>query len=74
MRLFKKSKYEMEFGTGHNVKMVVNYKGYDIYEYLNIIDTCRYTFWCSSEDSDYYSSLSSLDDCKTLIDRITQRK
>lgn len=65
MRKFEKSTYEKEF-TG---KFILNYEGYDIYEY-NSMGRIRYTFWVSSESSDYYSSMESLEDCKQLIDRI----
>lgn len=65
MRLFEKSEYEKKFED----RFVLNYKCYDIYEYQSF-DRERFTFWVSSEDSDYYSSIGTIDECKSLIDRI----
>ena len=65
MRLFEKSEYEKTFED----RFVLNYKGFDIYEYQSF-DRERFTFWVSSEDSDYYSSIVTIDECKSLIDRI----
>lgn len=70
MRLFEKSNYETDFSKN---KDVVDYKGYDIYTY-DSTGRMRHTFWCSSEDSDYYSSMPTIDDCKMLIDRILENK
>lgn len=64
-RLFKKSEYEKKFED----RFVLNYKGYDIYEYQSF-DRERFTFWSSSVDSDYYISIGTIDECKSLIDRI----
>ena len=65
MRLFEKSEYEKTFED----RFVLNYKGFDIYEYQSFA-RLRYTFWSSSVDSDYYSSIGTIDECKSLIDRI----
>lgn len=64
-RLFKKSEYEKTFEG----RFVLNYKGFDIYEYQSF-DRLRFTFWYSSIDSDYYSSIETIKDCEFLIDRI----
>lgn len=64
MRLFEKSEYEKTFED----RFVLNYKGFDIYEYQSF-DRLRYTFWLSSVDPDYYSSIETIKDCEFLIDR-----
>lgn len=48
---------------------IQQYRGYNIYWYQSF-DRERFTFWVSSEDSDYYSSIGTIDECKSLIDRI----
>jgi ribosomal protein S27E len=65
-RAFICSRYEKEFQD----RYVMQYKGYNIYRYMNIINEEKYTFWCSSEDSDYYSGINTLDECYAVIDII----
>ena len=63
-RAFISSNYEKRFQD----KYVMQYKGHNIYKYMNIINEEKYTFWISSEDSNYYSSISTLDECYRIID------
>lgn len=69
-RNFKKSKYEKEFVKYPGNNFEERYQGYDIYSYRNIVDQLKYTFWASSESSEYYSGLQNLEEAKEIILRI----
>lgn len=69
-RKFEKSEYEIKFSTDKNTTYMMNYRGYSIYRYINLSDDPKYTFWASSESSDYYSGISSLDECLKTIENI----
>lgn len=69
-RKFKKSKYEKEFSKYPGNNFEERFEGYDIYSYRNIVDEIRYTFWTSSESSEYYSGLRTLEESRELITRI----
>ncbi len=65
-RAFNCSSLEKEFQDSY----VMQYRGYNIYTYENLLDELKYTFWYSSEDADYVSSKDSLIDAKESIDKI----
>lgn len=69
-RSFKKSKYEKEFSKRPTTNFEERFEGYDIYTYKNIVNKIKYTFWTSSESSNYYSGLQTLEETKELIIRI----
>ena len=58
----KISDYEKEW-LGWN-KEYTEYKGYYIFEYSG-----GFTFWYGAEDSEYISSIKTLDDAKKIIDK-----
>lgn len=64
-RLFDKSDYEKEFEN----KLIFNYRGIDIYWYINnILDSTNFTYWYGPENSEYMSGIATLDDAKKSID------
>ena len=63
-RLFGKSEYEKEFEN----QFVCNYKGIDIYWYINMLDGENYTYWYGPGNSEYISGISTLSDAKNNID------
>jgi DNA-directed RNA polymerase subunit RPC12/RpoP len=64
-RAFNCSDYEKTFRDSY----IRQYKGYNIYEYQNIFNENKLTFWYSSNDSEYISSVDTLDECYDLIDK-----
>ena len=69
-RAFICSSYEKEFEDTY----IMQYRGYNIYSYINIMDEEKFTFWYSSEECEYYSSKNTLEDCYVLIDDIIKNK
>lgn len=67
-RRFPKGDYELEFSKKQSIESYFH-RGIVIYSYLNILETKSYTFWCSSINSDYISSVNNLEEAKKLINK-----
>lgn len=67
-RLFEKSDYEKEFSN----RFICNYKGIDIYWYIDLMDELKLTFWYGQEDSKYISFVEKLSDAKKRIDSLLE--
>ena len=63
-RLFGKSEYEKEFKD----QFVCNYRGIDIYWYINMLDGENYTYWYGPRNPEYISGISTLSDAESSID------
>lgn len=68
-RAFDCSDYEKTFRD----RYVQQYRGYNIYEYKNVFNENKLTFWYSSDDSRYISSVETIDDCYELIDKAIEQ-
>lgn len=64
----KFSHYEKEFSKKRAIE-TYPYKGYRIYSYIEDLGLkTKYTFWYSNVDSDYASSIETLEEAQNIID------